>query len=103
DVDAAVLRPVACRHGGHGNLPAAPRRDQVAVGREQPQQACADGAKPGDANPQGVGHALRCLASRLRGWAMMLCRSFSALARNRLRLRAAWRMRCSFSTSAILT
>ncbi len=80
--------------GHHGR--AARRRERRTLGQEGDERPAHD-AQAGDADPPGAGHQAETGSgrSRLRIW--------PDWSRKRFTLRAAWRMRCSFSTRPMRT
>ena len=72
--------------------------------RQQPQETAADGADPRQPKLQCITHG-RNQNDRfaLEAMGMTLCMVLAESERNLRMLRAAWRMRCSFSTSASRT
>ncbi len=116
-VDAAILAPVA-RHGRR-DLDGAPAThcQGFALAFDQAHNRCADRAEAGETHFQRRDHVMsgrmeiRSEVDRhpdgaphrrvARG--TTLCNFSGADSRNRRTLRAAWRMRCSFSTSAMRT
>ena len=105
--DPALAPPVARRDRHHPQLAAGAQRHQGAVLLEQAQHRAADGAEPGDAQTQRLGHGVQATARGGASWTSAPMASTSSAAggraRNALMLRAAWRIRCRFSTRASRT
>ncbi len=89
------------RPGGHpDDLCYAARRGEPGVVRQELEQARADRAQPGDAQtPFSIRHP----GSYCAAMAVSRLKSASALFRNFFTLRAACRIRCSFSTNPMRT
>ncbi len=108
--NAAVARPVAGAHAHQPDRPSGLGGKVVFVAVQGLDNGRADRSQSRNAKSQRAFHRpvrlqidFRETAQRLALSGMTLCRFSSADARNRPTFRAACRMRCSFSTSAILT
>src|SRR5262249_19190004 len=78
--------------------------DGIAVLGKKLQQAAADSADTGQSDLQSVTHGkVQNVLFALEAMGMTLCIVFADSERNLRILRAAWRMRCSFSTRAMRT
>ncbi len=55
-IDATILGPVIGAHSHDSQLATGARRDQLAVGVEQPHNPCPDSAKPGQPDLQRFSH-----------------------------------------------
>src|SRR6185369_2371048 len=99
EVDAAILALRTRADGDDLDGTPATRGEHLALARHLGNQGGADRAQSGDAHSQSFDHwSQRRVAS-----GTTLCNWFGAVSRKRRMLRAAWRIRCSFSTSAMRT
>ena len=95
DIRGARLCPVARRNGHQFQRTAGALGEFLAARHQELRDAAADRSQPRDCNLQGCRH----FAPSSSDAAFV----FADMARKRFTLRAAWRMRCSFSTSAMRT
>ena len=93
-VEPARLLPVARRNGGEQQRPSGALAQFILPCGQRLHDPAPDGAEAGDGDPEW-----RCHFASARSTGAMLV----PMARNFFTLRAAWRMRCSFSTSATRT
>jgi hypothetical protein len=91
-----MSRSVACGNGGYNNFLASAARNDRAVCFQQFDDAGANSSQPGQADSQYI-FCHTYSAATFPGVLMPMLRN------QRLMLRAACRMRCSFSTMAIRT
>ena len=94
-VEPPVAAAVARRYGSHSDRAAGAAREGLRVVLEQGEHARADRAESGERDGE----------RRHQAWTACFgaSTSLSVSARKRRTLRAAWRIRCRFSTSAIRT
>src|SRR4029079_11789831 len=103
EIDAAVLVARSCADGNDVDGTPATSYQRVALMRDLGKQCGANRAQPGDAHFQRWWHNVRARCERRVASGTTLCSCSGAWSRKRRTLRAAWRIRCSFSTSATRT
>src|SRR5690606_38118369 len=101
-------------HGGHPHPTSETGEKLLVLAGKHAHGGSADRAEAGDADPEFMRHGepvsrerrqdpVRPAAQRRAASGTTLCNVLSAVSRKRRMLRAACRMRCSFSTRAIRT